>query len=64
MRGAFFLLVGEKLWIDYTKCSFLKRKLHVNEKKTQENVEFFKKLRIIHSKKEKEAIYYATSIQL
>lgn len=36
----------------------------MNEEKTQIDVDFLKKLRIIHSKKEKEAIYYATSIQL
>lgn len=60
----FLWIGGEILWIDYTKYSASKAKLHVNEKKAQIDVDFIKKLRIIHSNKEKEAIYYATSIQL
>jgi hypothetical protein len=39
-------------------------KLHTNEKKAQIDVDFLEKKRIIQSKKEKEAQYHATSIQL
>ena len=40
--GCFFLwLGGGKIWIDYTRCSILKQKLHANEKKTQISVDLF-----------------------
>ena len=36
-----YWLGGGKFWIDYTRCSILKQKLHANEKKAQISVDLF-----------------------